>query len=323
MPTTESALATLRPDLGASFMEFELEANRRGFIAQKVLPLVEVAKQAGTFGKITIEQLLKTGTTRRTPGAGYNRGDWSFDDATFSCEEHGWEEPVDDREAKMYADYFDAEQISTLRAYNNVLLNMEARVSAAIFNATTWTSYTTGITTEWSTVATATPLADIRAAKLAVFNQCGMWPNTVIMDREVFNNCIACADVVSLIKYSGLIDPRAGAITPQALAQAFDVDQVLVAGGAKDTALEGQAASIASLWDDEYVMVCKTATTDDIREPCIGRIFHWAEDGSSIGGTVETYREEQRRSDIVRVRNDVDEVVLYVECGHLLSNATA
>ena len=63
-------------------------------------------------------------------------------------------------------------------------------------------------------------------------------------------------------------------------------------------------------------------TTNDMSEPCIGRTFHWAEDGSQPAGTVETYRDETKRSDIVRVRHDVDEIVMYTEMGHLLYNIT-
>jgi hypothetical protein len=69
-------------------------------------------------------------------------------------------------------------------------------------------------------------------------------------------------------------------------------------------------------------MVCKIATGNDMREPCVGRTFHWSADGSSIGGTVESYREEGVRGNVIRVRHQVAEVVLHAEAGHLLSNVT-
>jgi hypothetical protein len=68
-------------------------------------------------------------------------------------------------------------------------------------------------------------------------------------------------------------------------------------------------------------MVCRVATGNDFREPCIGRTFHWAGDGSSIDGAIESYRDEVVRSNIIRVRHDVDEVVLYAQAGHLLKIA--
>jgi len=69
-------------------------------------------------------------------------------------------------------------------------------------------------------------------------------------------------------------------------------------------------------------MVCRVATGNDMREACIGRTFHWGQDGSSVGGTVESYRDEVVRGNVIRVRHDVDEVILYPQAGHLLSNVT-
>jgi hypothetical protein len=303
-------------------MEFDLAMSQAGFIAQRVLPVLGVAKQAGNFGLIPIEQLLQARTTDRAPGSHYNSGTFTFNPATYSTNEHGWEEPVDDSEAEMFSEYFVLEQIAAMRAFRAVLENYEKRVAAAIFNTSTWTgaALTTAVGTPWSTVATAVPTTNVEAAAQKVFDNCGMWPNAIIMSRKTFRNVRNCVSIIDRIKFAGITDPRAGAITEAAIAQVFDLDHVIVAGSAKNTAIEGQAAAISSIWADTNVMVCKIATDQDIRTPCIGRTFHWGEDGSQVGGQVETYRDEGKRSDIVRVRHQVDEKVLYVEAGHLLTN---
>jgi len=322
MPSPTSSLSTLRPDL-ATFQEFDLEMDRRGFIAQQVAPVIDVASQSGNFGKIPVEQLLQTRTTSRAPGAGYARGDFTFEATTYSCEEHGAEEPVDDREAKMYASYFDAEQIATMRAYDAVLRNAEIRMATAIFNATTWTSYTTGVTNEWDDFTNAKPVQDVNTAVQAVWSQCGVWPNALVINKHVFKNLRLCDEVKEALEAAGAGQSSAqGNITAAQLATVFDLDYIIVAGSAKNTATEGQSVSFDKVWSDEYAMVCRVGVTADPREPCIARTFHWSEDGSMIGGTVESYREENRRSDIIRVRHDVDEVVMYTEMGHLLSNIT-
>ena len=321
MPSPQNSLATLRPDL-ATFEEFDLEMSRRGFIAGEILPVVEVARQAGNFGKIPIEQLLQSRTTDRAPGAGYARGNFTFQAATYACKEHGAEDPIDDREAVNYADYFIAEQISTARAFDAVLRNAEIRVSDAVFNATTWGSLKTTITNEWDDSANAEPRADVKAAKLAVWDQSGLMPNALIVNWKVFEQLLDVASIIDRLKYAGFTDPRPGTITAQAMAQALNIDRIIIAGSPKNTATEGQAVSISPVWSDEYAMVAKIAVTGDPREPCIGRTFHWSQDGSSVGGTVETYRQEEIRGDVVRVRHDVDEVILYAEAGHLLENVT-
>lgn len=323
MPAPDKSLATLRPDLGASFMEFELEADRRGFASPRVLPVFTTGVQKGTFGKIPLEQLLSNRDTARAPGSGYSRGEFTFTEESFATVEHGAEETVDDREAEMYASFFDAEQVAAARAMDVVLRNLEKRVSDLVFNSSTWTgaALTTAVGTEWDTAATATPVADVAAAVQKVYDGSGLWPNAMIITRKVFNNLRLVAEIQDLVKYNGIMDPRQGAITEAALSQVFDL-QVIVAGGTKNTAAEGQAATPSPIWDDEYCMVAKVAMSQDIREPCLGRIFHWPGDGSDIDGRVESYRDETVRSDIIRVRQDVDELILYKEAGHLLSNIT-
>lgn len=324
MASPDSSLATLRPDIADSFMEFDLEMQRRGYIAHRVLPVFEVASQAGKFGRIPIEQLLQNRTTNRAPGGGYSRGNFTFTPDSYACEEHGAEEPVDDREAQMYADYFDAEQIAAMRAFDAVLTNAEKRAASLIFNATTWGSNKTAVTNEWDDYTNATPVDDVEAAVQAVWLASGIWPNALVITKLAFRNLRNCAQIRDRLSGGGgYASTEASRITEQELARVFDLDQVIVGGSAKNTANEGQSVSIAPVWDDEYAMVCKVATTNDIREPCIGRTFHWAEDGSMVGGMVESYRDETVRSDIQRVRHDIDEKLLYMEAGHLLENITA
>ena len=324
MPSPTSSLATQRPDL-ATFLEFDLESENAGYVATEVMPVVDVASQAGSFGKIPIEQLLQQRVTRRAPGAGYARGNFTFTSATYSTEEHGAEEPVDDREAKMYAEYFQAEQISTLRAFSAVLRNAEERVADAVFNTTTWTgaSLTTAPTNEWDDATNAVPLTDVEAAVQQIYDNSGLWANALIINRKVFRNLRNCDQVIDRINSAGAGNPsKASDVTTEMLSQAFDLPHIIVAGTSRNSAIEGQAATPVQIWSDEYAMVCKVATSADMREPCIGRTFHWSQDGSSIGGTVESYRDETVRGDVIRVRHDVDEVVLYPQAGHLLSNIT-
>jgi hypothetical protein len=326
MPSPSSSLATLRPDL-ATFLQFDLESEKNGYVAQKVLPVVDVASQAGNFGQIPLAQLLQQRTTLRAPGSGYARGNFTFEPKTYACQEHGAEEVVDDRQAKMYREYFDAESIHTMRAFSSVLRNAEQRAADLIFNATTWNgaALTTGVTNEWDSnhKTDAIPIDNVEAAVRKVYDGSGLWPNALIINRRVFRNLRNLDQIVDRIASEGAGSPtKPSDITTQMLAQVFDLDYVIVAGTSKNNAKEGQAASPVQIWSDEYAMVCRIATTNDMAEPCIGRTFHWAEDGSSIGGTVESYREENVRGEVIRVRHDVDEIVLYPQAGHLLSNIT-
>lgn len=323
MPAPSTSLATLRPDLAASFEQFDLEMDRQGFICQQVLPVMEVPEQSGNFGIIPVEQLLQARNVDRAPGGGYSRGNFTFKPATFATQERGAEEPVDDREARMYRNYFDVELICARRALDATLRAQESRVSSLIFNTTTWTgaSLTTAVGNAWSDATNGTPITDVEAAVRKVYTNSGIWPNALVLTKKKFRDLRLSAQVKAVISATGAGFPqRARDITIEMLKAVFDLDYIMVAGGTKNSATEGQAASLGSLWDDTKCMVCRVAETEDIREPCLGRIFHWGADGSEVGGIVETYRDEKVRSDIVRSRHDVQEQVLYTQMGHLLTS---
>jgi len=325
MPHPSSSLATLRPDLAASLMEFDTAADRAGFIGTKCFRVFEVGKKSGNFGKIPIEQLLQTRETRRAPGTGYARSSFTFAPATYACEEHGAEEPVDDIESEMYAEYFDAEQVAGERALDAVLRNAEIRIAAAMFDATAYAGQLTTITEEWDSNHTtdADPIGDVETAVRACWDRTGIWPNAICFNRHVFRNLRALDQIRDRIEATGAGSPaKASDVTPQMIAQVLDLDSVFVAGSAKNAALEGADIDLDDIWSSEYAMVFRVAKRNDIREPCLGRVMHWSADGSQVGGTVESYRDEPVRSDIIRVRHDVDELTLYSECCQLLDNVT-
>lgn len=319
MPSPQSSLATLRPDLEASLEQFDLEANEQGMVANEVLRVAEVARQAGNFGKIPPEELLLTSDTVRSPGSGYQRGQFQFDDDTYSCQEHGWEEPVDDREADMYADYFNAELVATARARSKILVNHEIRAANLLQDTGTFSN--DAVSNAWSNATNATPVDDVEGAVNAIYDASGLWPNALVINRKLFRLLRNTDQVIDRIESAGAGFPaRAADITIEQLAQVFDLDYIFVAGGSKNNANKGQTFDPVQIWSTDRAVICRVATTDDFRTPCVGRTFHWSSDGSSPRGIVESYRDETVRSDIIRVRHDVDQKILMTSLGYVLTN---
>lgn len=320
-PTPSAALSTLRPDL-AAVMEFDLEADRQGFIGLRVLPALNVNLQSDNPGKIPLEQLLKGANLERTASGGYSRGTMKFETWSYATEEWGREEVVSRRLKNVYRNYFDAETIAMLRCRDTVLREQEKRIAAIVQDATVYTGsdYTTAATAVWSDASNAKPITDVKNAKFKVFLKTGMWPNSVVMNKTQFEHCRMTAQVIDAIASSGAGSPaKAADINAEMLARVFAVDEVLVAGSAKDTADEGIARTIAHIWSNSYVHVARLAKTNDVQEPALGRTFHWSEDGSEIGGAVESYYSDEVRADIIRVRHDVDEKLMYYQCAHMIN----
>lgn len=311
----------LRPDLAGTMEQIDLDADRQGFIGLKIMPGFEVAMSGGVFGRIPLAQLLKTSATNRGPRGEYPRDGFEWDTLSYACQEHGHESPVDDRLKKTYREYFEAETVAARRARDRVLRNHEIRVASALYDTTVYTgTLATAAGTAWSTSATADPIAKVNDAVQAIYDRTGVWPNAIVMSRKAFRACRMTAKVIDAITSAGAGSAaKQGDINPQLLAQVFDLKYCFVAGGAKNTANEKQTATIASLFDNTYASVLRVAETNDIAEPCWGRTFHWSEDGSMLGGAIETYREDGIRGDVVRCRMDTHEKVIYPEMAQLIT----
>jgi hypothetical protein len=323
MASPTSSLATLRPELAGSLMEFDLAMNQSGFVAQQVLPVIDVSYQSGNYGRIPLEELLQERETARAPGAGYSRGKFNFRPESYACLENGAEEVIDDREAAMYAEYFDAELVATARAYSAVLVNQERRVAARLFNTTTYTGsdlyLDTTIPWTQATYSTAVPIDNVQFAADRVYANTGLYANALICNRFVFRDLKRCTQIIDALVASGAGDRSTlRDVTKEQIAAALDLDMIIVAEGSRNAAAEGLNGSIGQIWSSSFAMVARVCTTNDIREPGLGRTFHWSGDGSSIGGAVESYRDETVRGDVIRVRHDTDEKIHYVECGFLL-----
>ena len=183
-------------------------------------------------------------------------------------------------------------------------LAQEKRIADMVFNSTTFTA--NAVTNEWDDAANATPIDDVNAGINSVRQACGMIPNALIIAFSTFKDLKNCDQIVDRLKYTfpGIDINRMNA---QQLAAIFDVERVLVGGAVYDSADKGQDASISDLWNNEYAMLTVVSSGGDIRDPCIGRTFYWAEENAGVGPVVESYREDGTRSDVIRVRHDTDE----------------
>lgn len=322
MPRPTSSTTVQRPDLGQLAYEYSLSRSP-AFIGDQILPVFEVGEKNGNYPVIPTEALLKVPETARAARGAYNRGDWNFEMDNYDCEEHGWEEPLDDTEAEMYRRFFDAETVATIRAMLILRRAREKRIADMVFNTGNFSA--TSIGTEWSTAANATPKTNVDAGIQSLEDTFGIPGDalSLIISNKVFRNVMKTAEIKDYLQYTSPHLLLGREAQRQMLADYLGIREVLVGGGVYDSTDKGQSTTIAALWDDEYAMLALLATDAmDLREPCLGRSFLWTADSPSIVN-VDVYREEQIRSNIYRVRHYLDEEFVFTGCGYLMSNITA
>jgi hypothetical protein len=319
MPQPASLSAEQRPDLGKVAFDFMLEADQQGFIAGKLLPEFPVDLQSAQYPIIKKEAFLKVVDTKRAMRAGYSRDDYNWDFDSYATEEHGFESVLDDREKKLYARYFDLEVVGARRATDKILRAKEVRVAAQLFNTANITQ-TADVAIAWNTAATAVPHDNVTAAKIAMRAASGIDPNVGTCSKKVFDTVMLTAAIRDAFKYTNPIEVGGYEARRRLLAQYFGLDDILVAGGMKDSADPGLAATIAEIWDDEYFGLFRVNASADLQVPCIGRTFRWTNEQPAGTLVTEAYREEKIRSNVIRVRGDMVEKIVFAGAGYLMGN---
>ncbi len=313
----------LRPDLRDSLGQFDLEADQAGFVGLRIAPALEVGLQSGEYGVLKLEDMLRSVGTLRNSDGSYPRTERRFGKDNFKTEEHGIEERVDERDKNIYGEWIDAD-MEAARGSRDAVLRAH---NQSVIDGVTGISFTTDVTASsgvpWSTPATATPVKNIRAAGIKMRARCGVVPDAMCCDWEAFEFLRDCAEIVDRIKYWGGQNPNRDDINAEAVARALGLKEVIVSGSVLNSALQPQAASIASMWPRTKALVFKKHSDRSLKRPQLARTFHWGADGSKIGGVFETYYSDERRSDIVRNRMETHEKIVYESVGEVLTNVLA
>lgn len=318
-PSTSASVAELRQDLGAVAYERLLGSAAVGHIGLQVLPLFRSAISSAKFPKIPKDVGLKAVDDARGAGGHYNEVDWRFEMDAFSTEDRGLVGYIDDRLRALYSTVIEVEQATTDTVTDQILLAHERRVAALAVAG----GASANVTVPWSTAATATPKADIDTGKAAFRTASGLLPNALAMSLTAFWALVNTAEVKGALQYTAPIQMGGFEAQRAAMAAYLGVDQILVAGGMHDTTQKNKAAVLADLWNPTYCHLLRVSNgSTNALEPCWGRTILWT-GGAGDLLTVETYRDEPRRADAIRIRNDYCLFTQYAAAKYTLGNITA
>jgi len=304
----ESSSVVFRPDLAAVAQEYNTRQAAARFIAGRAAPIFKSPNCSAAYPIFRRSNFKKRVSVNRAADGSYNRIQGIFGKGTYDCDDHGLEYPIDRKRRAQYATLFDAEVAGTTITQFQLLLNWEYRVSTLYANG----GHTNhNVTTAWSTSATAVPLTDIQAGMDALKDKCGASQADMglIVPQADFRELNACAQVRDSIKYNypGLTPAQLAAAQ---LATILQIGQVLIADAVVDSKEEGVAETESHLWTAGVCYIAVLARENDPLEiPSAARTILWTGDADEIP-VMESYPEERIRSDIIRGRDDTDEVLL-------------
>jgi hypothetical protein len=285
----------------------------------KIAPTISSPVDKGTLPVIPRETLAADGsTTRRAPGAAYKRDSLAAEGVAYTCVGYGKEVPVPEEHVAIYGGIMNALQVAAGKIRTAAFTDLEERMEALIFNTTTWTGaslYTDNSSAPWDT-AGSDVIGHVVAARDKVRSGTGMMPNALILNYAQYQNLIYTNTAIKAL-VSNFASPTPDVID-DVLKRLFRLPQIIVAGSVLNSAKEGQTASMADVWSDDYAMVAKVATTADPSEACVARTLQWQAMGTGTDMAVNIYDEPQTNSRVVQGNMYLDEIVVDAAFGHLM-----
>ena len=292
----QNAAAQPRDELTQYIMESLTRDDR--FVATKVLPPSPLKLPTGHVPKITIAggDLMRAAATPRAPGALFVRSQADITDLSLTLVQYAEELQIPDEQQMVYESYFDLEQMFALEVRRKIQRNVETNVEGAVFNTTNFTATNSGTAYTTGNVATLSFIVDVIQI-IRRIKATGEVPNTILIPGTVYDVIRTGTLVQAFI--AGSNQPGA-VVDPNTIQRAFGemgIKNVWLADSYVNQSAAGDNSQINPIWPKTYVFV-GAVSSGDLQSGGVGRTFYWEAEGPLFN--VATYREEVRRSNVIR-----------------------
>lgn len=298
------------------------------FVGDVLFPTVRVRKQSDLYRVFGREGwVLEPGSDVRAPGTEANEiPGMEVSTSPYFAQEHALQIPVTDEERENVDSPLAPDRDGTELVTSKLLLGRELAIKTKV---TTLANFAAGNSTtlvgaaQWSDYgATSNPVLDSHTARDAIHAKLFVRPNVVVIPYQVMSKLEDHPDFIERIKYS-----QVGVVTEELIARIMGLPKVVVPGVGYNSARMGQTATIGYLWGKD-VLFAYVPARPGMKIPAFGYEFAWVYPGGQVQ-VVERWREQKRKSDVIRVSRRYDLRFVAVDssddsiAGYLIKNAIA
>lgn len=331
-------------DPGLLYLDPILTGFSTGFQDQtlygtRLMPITPVRTQSGKYNVYDRSDWIIF-PSRREPGTVANevRGrKWSTD--TFQAKEHSLQAAIHDEERQELISQggladptfggdlqIEPERDAVELITRSILLEHEQKVSSLIRNTANYAANhksTLSGTSQWSdytngTSSVSDPVKDIRTACMRIYLDTGRWPNTMTIPVDALGIIEGHPRVVDRFKNFVLTNPDAW----KALLNVPYPENFFITDSRYNAADNIEATeSITSFWGQD-VWIGIVDQTPGQKTKTFGKTFAQLYPSGDIR-PADKWREEPRKSDIVRVSMKYDLKIVSATAGFLYTNAVA
>ena len=299
MPNTSEVLTSTT--LSNVAMEYDL--TNQGFGAPALLPPLPVATSTGTFYKVDTERitLASENNTLRAPGQVAKEVDWHTSTDTYATKNYSLKEYTPDEirnDANASQSPVSGLLASPMRIKHRLMVEAEIAAAAALVAGVTTNTGTGAANAHWD-AGSEDVISWFLAAHLAIENACGNHANVLVADSNAIRRLMNHTQIIARI-VGGATPGQPGVVSLANLAAVLMVDRIVPSFALQNAAVQGQTASLSRIWG-ENAFLAYVNTSNDVRDISLGRTFVWNQPGSADGWLAQTWRDDERKSDVVQL----------------------
>lgn len=293
------------------------------YIADLVLPRIDpVAASTFKWNKWAIAEGFTLPDTRVGRKSVPNEVEFTATEETGATKDYGLDDVLpNDEVAQAVQRGLDPIGQATEGLTDLILLDRERRVAGKVFAAATYAAPNKtqlAGTDKWTAAAdpdtdTSDPVADISAALEVPV----MRPNTAVFGRPAWVALSRHPKILRSINPLGITD---GIARRQAIADLFELDEIIIGEARLNGAKKGQAPSLARVWGGHVSFFYKDtlASRADGNRATFGMTVPF---GDRVSGDIPEPKTGLRGSVRVRVGESVAEIITAAELGYFIEDA--
>lgn len=230
------------------------------FVADQWFPMIGVSQIAGMYPKWAKENAFTPKAGKWRPGTIPPQGELKVDTpGSYVCERYAFEMPLLADIPYVADEGYPIEQATTNMVTDVMQLNKELIIANNYFKTGVWSIDVTGVDSgeNWEAGEVTTgetfrrfndsdsdPLGLFKDAKMAVKQKAGVKPNTLIMGEQVYEALRINPQLISLFRNPQGAEKVPTKLNEQMIAQALDVEKIMVAGAMYNTAAPGDTVTL-------------------------------------------------------------------------------
>ena len=254
--------------------------DNNNFIADKIFPVIPVQHEADKYFIFSKDDYMRDQAQQRADATESAGGGFNLTTGSYAAAVWAFHKDIGDQVRRNQDPAVDIDVASTKFIMQQLLIRRDRFFATTYLTTGVWGTDVTGAAsgngtttaTYWSDDAGGDPFTDVATAQSTILQNTGEEPNVLLLGYQVYQALRKHPLVVDRIKYT--TPAFAGTITPQLLAEAFDVEEVVVGKAVYNTAAEGLTGSYSFITGKNALLVHRPSAPA-LFTPAAGYIFAW------------------------------------------------